>query len=85
MPDETQQEQRISRRRARRAALPAIFVNSYSLDWGSDSVRISFAEYLHGERHYRVAVVLPMADAESLAEALMRIVEKAKAEASESS
>ena len=48
MADETERAQRISQRRGRRAALPAIFVDSYSLDWGPDSVRVSFAEYLHG-------------------------------------
>jgi hypothetical protein len=77
-PQRSQRSQRTKQRRERRAALPATFVDTYSLDWSRDSVRISFGEDLHHEWHYRVAVVLPMADAELLGEALTRIAKDAK-------
>lgn len=74
-----QTETRLRRRRAR-AALPATFTDSYSIDWSIDSVRISFAEALYEEWYYKVAVVLPVEDAENLGRSLLRITEQAKRE-----
>lgn len=73
-------EARRRRRRERVADLPATFVDLYSIDWGADFVRITFAEYLYRERHYRVAVILPMADAERLGESLLDIAKEAERE-----
>ncbi len=82
MADESEQatDARRQRRHEQAAALPATFVDSYSTVWGTDSVRISFGEYLFGEWHYRVAVVMPMEDAERLGESLLDIAKRAKLE-----
>jgi hypothetical protein len=77
------EESSTERRRRLVAALPATFADSYSIDWGADSVRITFAEYLYRQRHYRVAVVLPMEDAERLGNSLLDIARRAKRERDE--
>jgi hypothetical protein len=43
-------------------------------------MRIAFAEYLDGERHYRLAVMMSLDDAEDLAKTLRESVEKARAQ-----
>jgi hypothetical protein len=80
MVDETNQDEmrRRNDQREKSAELSAIFADSYSIDWSSESIRIAFAEYLYGQKHYRVAVVLPMEDAERLGEHLTEIAERAK-------
>jgi hypothetical protein len=60
------------------ASLPATYVDGYTVSWWSGGIRISFAEYLHRERHYRVAVMMDLDDAEDLAKTLLRSVEKAR-------
>ena len=85
MVDETNQDEKRRRddQREKAAEISAIFVNSYSIDWSSESLRIAFAEYLYGQKHYRVAVLLPMEDAERLGEHLTEIAQKAKRERNE--
>jgi hypothetical protein len=85
MVDETDQDEMRRRddRREKAAEISAIFADSYSIDWSSESMRIAFAEYLYGKKYYRVAVVLPMEDAERLGEHLTEIAERAKRERDE--
>jgi hypothetical protein len=85
MVDGTNQDGKRRRddQREKVAELSAIFADSYSIDWSSESLRIAFAEYLYGQKHYRVAVVLPMEDAERLGEHLTEIAQKAKRERNE--
>lgn len=66
------------------ASIPAIYVDSYSLAWWPEGVRISFAEYLYDEPHYRLAVTMPLNDAEALGRALLASVKKARAPGKES-
>jgi hypothetical protein len=81
MADEAEEQREARRRTRERAAeIPATFVDTYSIDWSADSVRISFAEYLHRTTHYRVAVVLPMEDAQTLGESLVDIAKRARHE-----
>ncbi|HYZ41190.1 MAG TPA: hypothetical protein VE687_11280 [Stellaceae bacterium] len=62
------------------ASIPATYVDAYTVSWWSGGVRISFAEYLNEERHYRLAVMMSLEDAEHLARTLLSSVEKARTE-----
>jgi hypothetical protein len=69
---------RRARERERMASLPATYVDSYTVSWWSDGIRVSFAEYMDDERYYRLAVMMGLDDAEDLAHTLLRCVEKAR-------
>lgn len=68
-----------TRERARMNSLPAPYVDGFTVRWWSGGIRISFAEYLDHERHYRAAVVMELDDAEDLGKMLLECVEKGRA------
>jgi hypothetical protein len=69
---------RRARERERMASISATYVDSYTVSWWANGIRISFAEYMDDERYYRLAVMMGLDDAEDLAKTLARSVEKAR-------
>jgi hypothetical protein len=78
--DETARATRRGREDERMASIPATYVDGYTVSWWSEGMRIAFAEYLNGERYYRLAVMMSLGDAEDLAKTLLTSVEKARAQ-----
>lgn len=60
------------------ASIPATYVDGYTVSTWSEGVRLSFAEYLNGERHYRLAIMMSLDDAEDFAKTLLNSVTKAR-------
>lgn len=79
--DDAARVARRTRERQRMAAIPATYADSYTVTWWSEGIRISFAEFIAGERHYRMAVMMSLDDAEDLANTLLRSVQKAREDA----
>ncbi len=59
-------------------SLPAFYVDTFSLVWRSDRMRIVFGEYLHQKAHHRTAIAMPLVDAEALANSILEALEEQK-------
>jgi hypothetical protein len=75
---ETAAAGRNSQEMARLAAIPAAYSDGYTVSWWGEGLRISFAKYIAGERHYRAAVMMTLDRAEALAQTLLTSVEQAR-------
>jgi hypothetical protein len=62
------------------AAVPALFSDTYFLNWWGSVIRICFGEYLAESSHFRTAVVMSFADARKLANDILEAVGTEKAE-----
>jgi hypothetical protein len=71
-PISPEREKILEARREARAALPAVFVDTWSTLTWKGHIRTALGEWLVGEPHYRLAFVMSLDDAKEFAEALLR-------------
>jgi enterochelin esterase-like enzyme len=73
------EEDKAEREVARRSAveLPALYCDAFWTTSWTGHVRIAFGEYLDQPR-YRTAIVMPLDEAEALANYILRLVEREK-------
>jgi hypothetical protein len=61
------------------ARLPATYVDFWTINTWHDYMRITFAEWLQRQPHYRVAIAMSLEDAENLGNHLLESVAKRRA------
>jgi hypothetical protein len=66
---------------ARRAVgdIPATYIDTWHLSTWRGHIRLTLGEYIGGADRFRTAVVMELKDAERLATAVLRMIERRKA------
>src|SRR4051794_15158187 len=75
-PNKSKSAEKMAARRARRAKLPTIYVDTWSTLTWKGHIRVVLAEWMNDEPNYRAAFLMELEDAKKFAEYLLEIIEE---------